>query len=224
MRSGGTFETTAAEIAKRSQKTSECLVAFSAGKDSLVVLDMACRAFKSVVAFYLYLVPGLRVIEDRLEAAAERWKVEILQYPHWIMVHDIKANIYCPKVPAFDSVTVPKPADVYAMIREETGIRLIITGDKKADFVARRAVIKREKDDPELFRPIADWRNEEVLAYLGHHGIPIPDANRDCSGIDLRTDSLLWLHDNYPDDFKELCRTFPFALAVVKRRELYGVV
>lgn len=33
---------------------------------------------------------------------------------------------------------------------------------------------------------------------------------------------VLWLHDDYPDDFALLCAHFPYARAVVKRREFYG--
>jgi len=43
------------------------------------------------------------------------------------------------------------------------------------------------------------------------------------SGVGLVTRSLLWLHENEPDDFKKILRWFPFAEAVVYRRKYYGI-
>ena len=39
----------------------------------------------------------------------------------------------------------------------------------------------------------------------------------------LSTPALLWLHDYHPDDFQKLLRFFPYAEAVVKRRDWYDI-
>ncbi|HZQ45959.1 MAG TPA: hypothetical protein VFC07_03025, partial [Verrucomicrobiae bacterium] len=76
----------------------------------------------------------------------------------------------------------------------------------------------------DVFYPIKGWNKHDVLAYLRMQNIPLPDAHQgNTSGVDLSTRSLLWLHDAYPDDFKLLCRYFPYAEAVVYRRKFYGI-
>jgi phosphoadenosine phosphosulfate reductase len=215
------FDQTAALLQSHAAFHEAVLVAYSGGKDSLVVLDLCSRHFKRVVAFFMYLVEGLEVIDDRLEYARTRWKVEIRQYPHWSLGHELDAGIYGPRRPGFEKLAKVKASDVYAAARRDTGIGLVLTGDKKADFVARRAHIRVNKD-PLLAFPLADWRNEEVAAYLQTRDIPLPDSEGDHGGVGLALRSLLWLWDKHPADFARLEQTFPFIGAAVKRREWYG--
>lgn len=74
------FTETSRILQEQARKHPAVLVSFSGGKDSLAVLDLCCRAFNHVVAFYMYLVPGLRHIEERLEWAKAKYGIEILQY------------------------------------------------------------------------------------------------------------------------------------------------
>lgn len=216
------FEQTAGELSRLSAMHSAALVAFSTGKDSLVVLDLCVRNFKRVVPFFMYLTRGLEIIESRIRQAESRWGVEVLQVPHWGLPNDMGQGIYCPKRPGFEGMKGYNAAHVYEDVRRQTGIDLVLTGDKKRDFVSRRAAIRTNKD-PYLAFPIADWSNAEVMAYLSHQKIALPDSPGDATGIDLTTKSLLWLHDHHRTDFDLLCRDFPFAPAVVARREYYGV-
>ena len=64
----GLAENTLAELQGRRLQSDACLVAFSGGKDSLVVMDMSLRSFSRVEAFFMYLVPGLESVELELEA------------------------------------------------------------------------------------------------------------------------------------------------------------
>lgn len=216
------FERTAEQLSWLSASHEACLVAFSTGKDSLVVMDMACRVFKRVMPYFMYLVPDLAVIEHRIADAEKRWGCEVFQVPHWCLGADMSNGVYCPRRPGFDGASRKlKGPDIIAYMRRETGIALCLTGDKKQDFLARRGWITSNKD-ADLAFPLADWTSLEVLAYLVTRGIPVPEAPYDNFGIDLSTRSLLWLHDNHPDDFRLLCGDFPFAPAVVVRRRFYG--
>lgn len=217
------FEAASRQLAEAALTSRSVLVAFSGGKDSLAVLDLCKRAFERVVCFHMYFVPGLQVVEDRLEMARQRWGVEILYVPHWLLFRCLRGAIYCPRWP----VDRPEPPDwkvgnVYDFVARETGIELIATGAKDSDSRTRRLITRNQKR--RLLAPLKSWTKFDVLAYLRHHDIPLPDqSSGQATGIDLSTPSLLWLADNHPEDFQRLLAVFPFAEAAVRRREWYGV-
>lgn len=188
------------------------IVAFSGGKDSLVVLDMARRCFKRVVGLFMYFVPDLQCDADRL-AIAKTWGIEVLQYPHFSFLEAMGCGAYCVKRPMPELTRY----DIYEMCRADTGMRCVLTGIKKSDSMARRKPSKMTSAD--VFHPIIEWKDFDVLAYCGYHKIDLPKTptGRKSSGVDLRGESLLFLHENFPDDFKRLCEFFPFAEAVLWR-------
>lgn len=218
----GLAESTLETLALRCQRSDACLVAFSGGKDSLVVMDMCLRAFSSVEAFFMYLVPGLESVEIELERARKRWGIEIRQYPHWLVQKVVKNGVYCASHWRNDSLPDWKLADIYALALLDSEMPQLATGAKSADSGWRRRFMSTQRED-QIFYPIAKWHKYDVLAYLRARGIPLPPSSgHTATGIDLSEKSLLWLHDTFPDDFKRLCEVFPFAEAVVWRRTFYG--
>ena len=203
----------------------ECLVSFSGGKDSLVVLDLCIKAFKKVVCFFMYFIPGLCVVERQLEYARTRYGVQILQYPHWILMRNIKNGNYFPAHYRYDDLPELKLSDIYKIIQQDTGINLIAIGAKSGDSLWRKYNLHNaDKKYKNVIYPIIEWNKFDVLAYLKMQNIPVPDSSAgNATGIDLSTPSLLWLHDKYPEDFKKLCNYFPYAEAVVYRRAWYGI-
>jgi hypothetical protein len=112
---------------------------------------------------------------------------------------------------------------VYTAARKRSGIQLIATGAKDSDSAHRRRLLRWNKDDALTF-PVQTWHKHDVLAYLKAHNIPMPvGSGRQTSGIDLSTPEVLWLHDEYPDDYQKLVKYFPFVEAIVYRRQWYGV-
>lgn len=218
----GLAEDTLAQLRARRLRADDCLVAFSGGKDSLVVMDLALRTFSRVQAFFMYLVPGLECVELELERARQRWGIEIAQYPHWMVHKLIKNSVYCASHWSNDSLPEWKLADVYALALLESGASQLATGAKSADSGWRRRFMSTQREE-QVFYPIAKWHKYDVLAYLKARGIPLPPSSgKTATGIDLSTPSLLWLHDTFPADFRRLCEVFPFAEAVVWRRKFYG--
>jgi phosphoadenosine phosphosulfate reductase len=221
------FTETSRLLQDKARQSPSVLVSFSGGKDSLACLDLCSRAFQHVVAFYMYLVPGLRHIEERMAWARDRYGVEVLYYPHWVFFKCLCAGIYCPNHHSFDDLPPVTLADIYQMVRQETGIRYIAHGGKDADGLWRRRMFANTKGKKweGMLYPIKGWTKYDVLAYLQSRGIPVPEESQAATraGVDLSTPSLLWLHDKHPDDFRRLCRWFPYAEAVVKRRDWYGV-
>lgn len=199
------------------------LVSYSGGKDSLVVMDLCKKHFQNVKAFFMYFVPGLSVCERQLDYARQKWGVEIIQYPHWNYIQCLKQGVYCLNSTAHDKFPEWKLADVYNAVRHDTGVDLIATGSKASDSRWRKFNLKNGTGDNVLV-PLLNWNKFDVLAYLKINGIPVPDSSGgQATGVDLSTPSILWLHDNHPEDFQKLLKHFPLAQAAIKRRDEYGV-
>jgi len=197
------------------------LVGYSGGKDSLVVLDLACRVFKQVKAYHFYFVPGLAHIERQLDFARERFGVEIAQYPHFTMVDALRAGVYRDAVKDLPRYTVD---DAYAAAMQDAGVDFVMTGARSADSSWRRRSMgaNRGKRDHVVF-PIQGWHKYDVLGYLKMRNIPIPvSSGASATGIDMSAKSLNWLHDVYPDDFQKLLEYFPYAEAAIWRERFYG--
>jgi len=218
------FIKTSQDLSLLAEMHDSVLVSYSGGKDSLVCLDLASRAFKRVVCFFMYLVPGLDVIERQLAYARDRYGVEVLYYPHISLAKFYKNEVFCPALYKWDNVKELNLGYVYSAVSRDTGIDLIMTGAKKADSLWRRTKFFSFARRDNVVHPLVDWNKYDVLAYLGIHNIPLPDSSgRAATGVDLSTPSLCWLYDNHPGDFRKLCEYFPYAESVIYRREWYGI-
>jgi phosphoadenosine phosphosulfate reductase len=207
----------------RARTGNAIIVAFSGGKDSLVIMDLACRMFERVEGFFMYLVPGLECVEDAIEAARQRFNVKIRLYPHWILQKLIAQGIYTSEWFGYEALPKWSLRDVYAYAIRDIGINCVATGAKATDSAWRRRFMSTAHFDS-VINPIANWHKYDVVSYLRAHGIPEPPSSgKSATGVDLSVPSLLWLNDSYPADFKRLCGVFPFAQAVVARRDFYGV-
>lgn len=200
-----------------------CIVFYSGGKDSLVVMDLATKIFKNVTGVYMYFVPGMSIIENQLDYAMQRWGVNIIQVPHWALLRCLKHGFYClPKIKNLDLPDI-KVKDIYYYVMKFTGINYIATGAKMADSVWRKQNINATKNYSFLLTPLKNWNKFDVLYYLKTNNIPVPDSEGgNATGVDLTNKFLLWLYDKHPDDFKIMSKWFPFIGAVPKKRELYG--
>jgi phosphoadenosine phosphosulfate reductase len=213
------------------EKSPAILVAYSGGKDSIATLDL-CKnlrlpngrpCFRRIECFFMYLVPGLECVETMLDWARTVYGVTIHQYPHWILSKYVKHAIYCAPSLVHENLPEWKLRDVYTLAMADTKIPLIATGAKKADSLWRKRQMTTTQHW-DVVSPLAEWTKLDVMSYLKARGLPIPESSgRSATGVDLSTPALLWLHDNFPQDFEKLCEVFPFAEAVVWRREWYGV-
>lgn len=69
--------------------------------------------------------------------------------------------------------------------------------------------------------PIGEWSTAEVVAYNRIHKLPRPPRLGDTkvSGVTLRPDALAAIKAHYPDDFERILAKFPYADALLKKRE-----
>ena len=199
-------------------KSDSCIVFYSGGKDSLAVMNLATKAFKRVVGVFMYFVPGLDIIETQLEYAREKWNIEIVQVPHWILFRCMKYHFYNHPAIWHDKIPEIKLKDIYEIVMKNTGIPFIATGSKLADNIWRRQNLDSTKNYEFLLTPLKNWNKFDVLYYLSSNGIKIPEQSKKqkISGVDLTVPSLLYLYDNHREDFKKIEAYFPFIGAVRK--------
>lgn len=198
-------------------------VAYSDGKDSRVVMDLCCRTFKRVEAFYMYLVPGLECIDEKLHEAEVRWGVKVHQIPHESLAEALRHGIYCDPANWDEILPKMKLRDLYNLAKHALGTQILVTGAKGSDSSWRRRYFHATRSWTDMVYPVKDWNKHDILGYLRARNIPIPESSGlNATGIALIPAELLWLHDTHPKDFQRLCEFFPYAEAVVWRRKFYG--
>ncbi|MDO8542601.1 MAG: phosphoadenosine phosphosulfate reductase family protein [Opitutaceae bacterium] len=166
------------EIVKRAAAmTDQIAVGFSTGKDSIAALDLCCRNFKRVTAFFMYVVPGLSFQEAYLQQAARRYGIEIVRLPHWSLGVALRVNYYRPGCDA--SAETPEIAinEVENWMRAKHGATWFAYGQKKNDSLERRGMLSACGGiDVKARRiyPVAEFSNKEVFAYMKNRRLPTP--------------------------------------------------
>jgi len=220
------FLDTAKFLVDQSKRHQSVLVAFSGGKESMAVLDLCARSFRTVHVMHAYFVPGLEVAERQIEYAGRRWGVSVAQYQHPNFFDYLRSGVYCYESAQASVARIKRIlfGDVLQMARRDCGADVVAIGRKRSDnrmTLSKKRNMMREGD---YIYPLYNWRQYDVLAYLQMRKIPKPESDgRRSSSIDLTTPCLLWLHDHHPGDFKRIARYFPDVVAVPKRREWFGV-
>lgn len=216
-----------ARLEKIRAKQDYIVVSYSGGKDSIVVMDMCRRIFKRVEAFIMVAIPGLPATEVMKSFVRSQWGIELGTFPHWTILQALGAGIYCnPDWP--ESLEKIKLREVYDAVRNTYACPWIATGYKKADSIWRRRMMAKPSAMAGIVAPLAEWSKRQVLEYLHNRKLPIPDVtsadHNVGAGIDLKTSTLLHLHDHQPEDYAKLREVFPYIDACVKRRDAYGIV
>lgn len=211
-------------IRTQAKVTDAVLVGFSGGKDSIVTLDLCMRHFKRVQPFFMYYVPGLRMQEETIRRYEKRYGVDVIRIPHFEVSNFMRYGTFRDPDPYVGIVSVK---DVYDYLRIKTDIYWIACGERIADSVVRRAMIKRSGSiDKERgrFYPLAYWTKSDVVNYIQHYNLKLgKDYNKlGYSFRSLNANDLTFLNEEYPDDLQRVLRLYPLAMAGIKREEYYG--
>lgn len=211
-------------IKTQSRVTDRVLVGFSGGKDSIVTLDLCMRYFKQVQPFFMYLVPDISFQNEMLEWYENKYNCEIIRLPHfevssflrWGSFRDIDT-----------SVNVVKTNDLYAYLRDKTGIEWIAAGERIKDSIVRRGMIKGTGSidyKRKRFFPVAYWSKKEILQYIKAKKLFIPRDSRvlGFSWHSLEGRELVKIREHFPDDFEKIEEFYPFAGAAAERFKRYG--
>lgn len=211
-------------IKAQSRVTDSVIVAFSGGKDSVVTLDLCCRYFKRVSAFFMYQVPGLSFQEATIRYAENRYGITIERIPHFELSEFLAFGALRKEDASVPLIGIN---DCYRYVRLINDMWWIAAGERIADSIVRRAMIKRSGCIDEKrgrFYPVANFNKAEVMAYIKHHKLkPAPEtAVIGHSFRSLMPKDSYMLRKYYPKDFEKIKRWFPFIEASALHYEVYG--
>ena len=204
--------------------TDDVIVAFSGGKESIVVLDMCMKHFKRVVPFFMYYIPGLSFQERMLRWYEDKYGIEIVRLPHFEL-----SNLMRYGTLRNQDLTVPIISinDIYEWMRNRYGIYWIAAGERSGDSVIRGAMIKHSGsiDEPRgRFYPVAWWKQQEILDYIKVKKLYRATDSRTfgTSFEGVNTRSFVFLKEHFPSDYERALRLFPLAEGAIMRYNAYG--
>jgi len=199
----------------------DVIVAFSGGKDSVVTLDLCMRYFRRVEVFFMYLVPGLSFQEAMLRWAEGRYGITIRRLPHF-MLSEWLAMGALRKMDLM--VPIVSVRDIYHHVRLESQTWWIAAGERQADSVVLRAMMKRSgsiDDQRGRIYPVAHFRKADIMAYIQKHKLKVAPESRFLghSFRSLMPEEVYLMRKYYPADFEAIRRWFPFVEASVANHE-----
>ena len=187
-------------------------------------MDLCFKYFKHVVPFFMYICPGLEFQENMLRWYERQYDTEIIRVPHMDTSEFFRYGTF--RTPDFN-VPIISINDIYAYLREQTGIWWIAAGERIADSIIRRAMIKESSSidvKRGRFYPISEWNKSKVMQYIKFRHLKLGNDSKQLhfSFKSLEGRELAFVKQYYPEDFKKLLKLYPFAEAAVLRYENYG--
>ena len=210
-------------------RTDKILVALSGGKDSLATLDLCVAEFgaDNVSCFFMYLVKGLRCVEQNIRWAERRYKVKVHHLPHWQLALAYKYATYMPHRPRAEGWRDMRLVDIEQAARAKSGAEWVAYGHRMCDSIERIGMLKRNHgldDKGRRVYPLWRWNEAGVVSYLRRRRIPLPPRltilKRAMTGVSFHEDVLLAIRERYPDDFAKIVEVFPYLPARLARFEL----
>jgi len=185
-------------------KNEPIIVMFSTGKDSIVMADLLIKGYSGKKEFvFLYFVHGLEIKQRIIEYYEKHWNIKIRQQPHFLSLSLKTGKKY-------------KIADIEHGLRAKFDISYIAQGVRRDESMARRGMLAHlpygiDEKYKKLY-PIADFSAKDVMAYIKLNKLPLPVEyshgwKHDFSVPDV--DGLVYLKNNFPNDYKNVIAEFP---------------
>ena len=202
-------------------QTTDVILFYSGGKDSLCLLDMLTKYGFNVHCCFMYMVKGLEHIDKYLNYARDKYKVEVLELPHFNLTSYINSSYYT--FPRKEPLPVIKQVDVERAARKHFNCEWVVYGSKASDSMIRNFMMKSYllnsiHDNSKHAYPLSAWKMADVVDYNKKNNLPTPinyDVKTRSSGLGLDGKVLLYLQKNYPQDLKKILEVFPFAEALI---------
>ena len=206
--------------------TDRVLVFFSGGKDSVCTLDLCSRYFKHVQPVFMQLGPVLSFQRAMLSWAEDKYGVEVMVLPHPMLSEWLRYGLFRAD-PDFDVPTISF-LDVYTYARIQSGIWWVAAGERIADSIVRRAMIKGDGGsvNPKRgrFFPVAEWSKSDVLTYIKQRRLKMA-PEYPLLGFSFRSlmpADMYAIKQHYPADYGHLKEWFPFLDVAVAKYEFFG--
>ena len=211
-------------------KTDSVILFYSAGKDSIALLDLIAPHFRRVVCVFMYLVPNLEHIDKYITYSEMRYpNVEFHQVPHWNLTYILKGGLYCQPD---DSIKLMKFSDLANNCRVKFGIDWCLYGMKQSDNMTRGIMLRGKDYVLEAIQPktknvypLSKWGNNEVLAYIRQNRLPEPvrySEKLKSQGLTFTEDCFLYLKKHWPGDLQKILEAFPLAEVILYKAEHRG--
>lgn len=198
------------------------LVSFSLGKDSVAaVLALREAGFTELHLFYMYSVPGLRLVEEGLAYYEDLWGTRITRLPAPTLHARLGAKVLQP-LHRYPMIDLWGPVrydydDVAGFIRTDLGwpdsVPMAV-GIRAADSIFRRSALKKSgvyNVRRNVLHPVFDWSNDDLeAAFTRTRTFLPPDYHLfglSLDGLDYRFIEPLKRY--YPDDYARLCEWYP---------------
>lgn len=201
------------------QKSNRALLFYSAGKDSICLLDLLAKEFDEVVCVFMYFVEGLEHIDRFIRFSEKHYSnVQFIQIPHWNLTKIHRAGLFCqPK-----KVRQLMFGDVIQAIKLKTGIPYAFIGEKQADNLNRRLKLRGYEleaiSTTNNIYPLSHWKDADVLNYIKRNRLPKPisyGSNKRSNGVGFNEDCFIWLRKHYPKDLEKILTAYPLSQKIL---------
>ena len=175
--------------------------------------------------FNMEFLPDLRIQKDLLEYACYRFNIpyeQIIKVPseHFMKCMHFSAYTWYSEQAKKDYPKVSRTDVFKSIAREYKGT--VITGVKKCDSLQMQRMVNQNKGV--CVYPLADWDLKDVLTFMELRKIKLPElAKKGCRGVGITDENILFIYENYPDDFKKIEAVFPFIRAAVLKYSYFDI-
>jgi len=204
-------------------QTSEVILFYSGGKDSLILLDILTKNGFKVHCCFMYFVKGLEHIDKYLNFARKKYGVEVLELPHFALSQYLNDSFYT----FHDNRQVPnlKQSDIENAARKHFNCEWIVSGAKASDSLVRNLMMKNyllNSIEPKTKHayPLSAWKKAHVMAYMKQNRLPktidYNEGGKKSAGVGITPGVLVYLEKNYPNDLQKILKVFPLAHIMLK--------
>lgn len=197
------------------QKSNRAILFYSCGKDSICLLDLLAKEFDHVVCVFMYFVKDLEHINRFIRFSESHYSnVSFLQVPHWNLTKIYRYGLFCqPR-----KVRQLMFNDVVTAMKLKTGIPFAFIGNKQADNMSRRIVLRQYENQAisttDNVYPLSIWKDRDVLDYIKRNKLPQPinyGNKKRSNGVNFDPDVYVYLRKHYPEDLKKILSVFPLS-------------
>ncbi len=212
-----------------------CLLGFSRGKDSVASWIQLKKHFKTIIPYYLKMIPDELFFEaESLKYYEEIFETKIIRlispsFYRMISQQILQEPQNLPIIDSYGKIKKITYQDIQSYVKQVSGLLdSILTGigvTENDSFTRRMAIRKNGPVNAKSkeFYPIYDFTKTEILKLIEDNNIKLPkDYNlwgKTFDGLDYRFTKPL--KDRYPEDYEKLKLYFPLLDAEMIRYEQF---